>query len=126
MLQAAQVKSLFPTAVPPTKVLQLVIVMIYQQRELNVNAQTLDRHLNKKVDRQTAKIVLRAEHKIKKSTLTAICEIVTPKIEVALRSNFASTGGNATSVITVSESRVYASIVASYENVSQENNTIHE
>ena len=65
------------------------------------------------------------EDKTQNTTLTAIDNNITPKIEIALRSINAFSGGDATSVLANSERGEHIGITASFENVSERNNTLH-
>ena len=58
--------------------------------------------------------------------MTAIDNIITPRIELAVRSTTASTEQD-TTIVTANLDRVErAGITASFENVSERNNTNHE
>ena len=61
---------------------------------------------------------------IQNAILTAIENIVTPKIELAIRSINASSGRDATSVSANSECRERVGIIASFENASKNNDTL--
>ena len=63
-----------------------------------VNVKTLERCFNEKIDREMSNIVNTVEDKIQNPFLTAIDNIVAPKIELAIRSLNASSGRDATSV----------------------------
>ena len=56
--------------------------------------------------------------------MTAIDNIVAPKIELANRSIIASSGRDATSVSANSERREHAGVNTSFENASGNNNTL--
>ena len=56
--------------------------------------------------------------------MTAIDNIVTPKIELAIRSIYASSGRDVTSVSANSERRERVGINASFENASRNNDTL--
>ena len=56
--------------------------------------------------------------------MAAIDNIVTPKIELAIRSISASSGRDTTSVSENSERREHVGISASFENASENNNTL--
>ena len=62
--------------------------------------------------------------KIQNANLTAIDNIVAPEIELAIRSKNASSGRDATSVSAKSECREYVGINTSFENASENNNTL--
>ena len=65
------------------------------------------------------------EDRIQNAIFTAIDNIITPKIELALRSINASPGQDATSVMASSERGEHIRITAPFENVSERNNTLH-
>ena len=89
-----------------------------------VNVKTLERCFNERTDREMRSIVDTVEHRIQNTILTAIDNIVTPKIELAIRSINASSGRDATSVSANSERREHVGINASFENASGNNNTL--
>ena len=70
-------------------------------------------------------IVDTVEDKIQNAILTAIDSIVTPEIELAIRSVKAFSGQDATSFIAISELGEHIRITASFENVSVRINTLH-
>ena len=63
------------------------------------------------------------EDRIQNAILTAIDNIVAPKIELAIRSVNASSGRDVTSVVANSERGEHVGINASFENASGNNNT---
>ena len=65
-----------------------------------MSVKTLERCFNERIDREMSNIVDTVEDRIQNATLTAIDNIVTPKIELAIRSISASSGRDATSVLT--------------------------
>ena len=69
-------------------------------------------------------IVETVEDRIQNAILTAIHNIVAPKIELAIRSKNASSGRHVTSVSANSERREHTGINASFENASENNNTL--
>ena len=69
-------------------------------------------------------IVDTVEDRIQNAILTAIDNIVAPKIELAIRSINASSGRDVTSASGNSERRVHEGIKASFENASENNNTL--
>ena len=89
-----------------------------------LNAKTLERCFNEKIDREMNNIVDTVEDRIQNAILTAIDNIVAPKIELAIRSINASSGRDATSVSVNSERRVNGGINASFEKASENNNTL--
>ena len=71
-------------------------------------------------------IVVTVGNRIQYAVLTAINSIITPRIELAVRSISASSGRDAASVTANSELGERVGIIASFENVSERNNTFHE
>ena len=69
-------------------------------------------------------IIDTVEDRIQNAILTAIDNIVAPKIELAIRSIIASSGRYVTSVFANSERREHVGINASFENASGNNNTL--
>ena len=68
-----------------------------------VNVKTLERCFNERSDREMSNIVDTVEDRIQNAILTAIENIVAPKIELAIRSINASSGRDVTSVTRNSE-----------------------
>ena len=95
---------------------------IVKGNELNVK--TLERCFNERIDREMSNIVDTVEDRIQNAILTAIDNIVAPKIELAIRSINASSGRDVTSVFANSECREHMGINASIENASENNNTL--
>ena len=94
---------------------------------VNVNAmsvKTLERCFNERIDRKMNNIVDTVEDRIHNAILTAIDNIVTPKIELAIRSINASSGRDVTSVSANSERRERVGINSSFENASRNNDTL--
>ena len=89
-----------------------------------MSVKTLERCSNERIDREMSNIVDTVEDRIQNVTLTAIVNIVAPKIELAIRSMNASSGRDATSVSANSEGREHVRINASFENASGKNNTL--
>ena len=89
-----------------------------------MSAKTLERCFNEKIDREMSNIVYTVEDGIQNAILTAIENIVAPKIELAIRSINASSGRDATSVSANSERRERVGINASSENASKNNDTL--
>ena len=90
-----------------------------------VNVQTLERCFNEKIDRGMGNIVDSVEDRIQNAILTTIDDIITPRIQIAVRSINASSGRDATSVTADSERGERIGITASFENISERNNTLH-
>ena len=95
---------------------------IADENALNVKA--LERCFNERIDREMSNIVDTVEDRIENAILTAIDNIIAPKIELAIRSINASSGRDVTSMSASSERRERAGINASFENVSENNNTL--
>ena len=94
---------------------------------INGNAmsmKTLERCSNERIDRELNNIVDTLEDRIQNAILTAIENIVAPKIELAIRSINASSGRDATSVSANSERKERVGINASFENASKNNDTL--
>ena len=68
--------------------------------ESAMNVKTLERCFNERIDREMSNIVDTVEDRIQNAILTAIENIVAPKIELAIRSINASSGRDVTSVTT--------------------------
>ena len=91
----------------------------------NANSmKTLERCFNERIDREMNNIVDTVEDRIQNAILTAIENIVTPKIELAIRSINASSGRDATSVCADSERKERVGINASFDNASKNNDTL--
>ena len=89
-----------------------------------LNVKTLERCFNKRIDREMCNIVDTVEDRIQNAILTAIDNIVAPKIELAIRSINASSGRDVASASGNSERREYEGINASFENASENNRTL--
>ena len=85
---------------------------------------TLERCFTERIDREMSFIVDTVEDRIQNAILTAIDNIVAPKIELAVRSNNASSGRDVTSVSANSERREHVGINTSFESASENNNTV--
>ena len=89
-----------------------------------MKVKTLERCFIERIDREMSNIVYAVEGRIQNAILTAIDNIVAPKIEIAIRSKNASSGRNATSVSANSERRERVGITTSFKNASGNNNTL--
>ena len=89
-----------------------------------VSVKTLERFFNERIDREMSNFVDTVEDRIQNAILTAIDNIIAPKIELAIRSINASSGRDATSVSANSERREHLGINASFENASRNNDTL--
>ena len=92
--------------------------------ESAVNVKTLERCFNERIDREMSNINDTVEDRIQKAILTAIENIVAPKIELAIRSKNASSGRDATSVSVNSERSEHVGNNAIFENASGNYNTL--
>ena len=92
--------------------------------ENTINVKTLERCFNERIDREMSNIVDTVEDRIQNATLTAIDNIVAPKIELANGSIDACSGRDAISVSAISERREQIGINTFFENASGENNTL--
>ena len=86
---------------------------------------TLERYFNERIDREMCNIVDTVEDRIQNAILTAIENIVAPKIELAIRSIIASSGRDVTSVTANSERGEYVGINTSFENASGNNSILY-
>ena len=89
--------------------------------ESAIDVKTLERCFNERIDRESSNIVDTVEDRLQNAILTAIDNIVAPKIELAIRSINAPSGRDVTSVIANSERRERVGINASLKNVSENN-----
>ena len=89
-----------------------------------LNIKSLERCFNERIDREMNNFVDTVEDRIQNAILTAIDNIVAPKIELAIRSINASSGRDVTSVSVNSERKEHVEIGASLENASENNNTL--
>ena len=89
-----------------------------------LNVKTLERCFNERIDREMSNIVDTVEDRVQNAVLTAIDNIVTPKIELAIRSINASSRRDVTSASGNSERREYEGINVSFENASANNRTL--
>ena len=95
--------------------------------EVNANAmsvKTSEKCFNERIDREMNNIVDTFEDRIHNAILTAFDNIVTPKIELAIRSINSSSGRDVTSVSANSERRKHVVINAPFENASRNNDTL--
>ena len=89
-----------------------------------MNVKTLERCFNEKIDREMNNIVDTVEDRIQNAILTAIDNIVAPKIELAIMSINASSGRDVTSVSANSERMEQVGINAPFESASGSNDTL--
>ena len=91
--------------------------------ESTVNVRTLERCFDERIDREMCNIINTVEDRKQNAILTAIENIVAPKIGLAIKSINASSGRDATSVSVNSEPREHVGTNAFFENASGNNNT---
>ena len=89
-----------------------------------MSVKTLERCFNERIDREMSNIVDTVENRIQNAILTAIENLVAPKIELAIKSKNASSGRDTTSVSANSERRERVGIVAFFEIASKNNDTL--
>ena len=94
--------------------------------ENTVNVRTLEWCFNEKIDREWVKIVDTVEVRIQNAISTVIDNFITRRTELAVTSINASSGQDAACVTVNSERRERTGITASFENMSERNNTFHE
>ena len=90
-----------------------------------LTVKTLERCFNERIDREMNNIVETVDYRIQNAILTAIDNMVAPKIELAIRSINASSGRDVTSVSANSERREHAGINAFFENASENHNKLN-
>ena len=95
---------------------------ITNENVLNVKA--LERCFSERMAREMENFVETIDDRIQSAIFTAINNIVGPKIELAIRSINASSGRDVASMSANSERREHTGINASFENASENNNTI--
>ena len=88
------------------------------------NVKTLERCFNERIDREMANIVDTIEDRIQNAILTAIDNIIAPKIDLAIRLINASSGRDVASVSLNSERKEQVGISASFESASGSNDTL--
>ena len=93
--------------------------------EIMVNVKALGRCFNERIDREMSNIVGTVEDRIQNAILTGIDNIVAPKIELAMRSMNAASGQDVTSLTANSEHGEHAGNNSTFENASENNNTLH-
>ena len=92
--------------------------------ENTMNVKTLESCFNERSDREMINVVDTVEDRIQNAILTAIENIVSPKIDLAIRWINESSGRDVTSVAANSERGERVGINASFENASENNNTL--
>ena len=118
-LWAVEGKTLCSTAVLLTEYILLAIMMVFQQP---MRTRWMFKHLT-----ETSFIWLILKRVILLVPVsTAIDKYITPRIDLAVRSKNVSSGRDAASVTPNSEGGEHTRITASFENVSDRDNTFHE
>ena len=90
-----------------------------------VNVKTLERCFNERIEKEMNNIVDTVADRIQNAILTAIDNIIAPKIELPIRSINGSSGRDVTSVTANSERGEHVGINAPFENASENNNIPH-
>ena len=90
----------------------------------SMNVKTLERCFNERIDREMNNIVDTVEDRIQNAILTAIDNIIAPKIELAIGSINAPSGRDVASVSVKSERREHVGINAPFENASRNEDTL--
>ena len=88
------------------------------------NVKTLEKFFNERIDREKNNIVDTVEDRIQNANLTAIDNIVAPKIESAIKSINASSGQDVSTGSANSERREQVGINAPFESASGSNDTL--
>ena len=88
-----------------------------------MNVRTLKRCFNERTDREIGNIFDTVEDRIQNGRVVDI--IITPRVELAVRSINASSGQDATSVKANLEPEEQVGTTTSFENVSERNDTLH-
>ena len=91
-----------------------------------MNVQTLEECFNEGIDRERGIIVDTVEDRIQNAFLIAIDNIITTRIDLAVKSINASSGRDAACVTKNSEFGERVGIVASFENAPERNSTFHD
>ena len=92
----------------------LPLVLLNNDSVINGNAvsvKSLERCFNRRIDREMNNIVDTVEDRIQNAIQTAIDNIIAPKIDLAIRSQNASSGRDVTSVSTNSERREHVGLM---------------
>ena len=90
-----------------------------------MSVKTLERCFNERIDKEMSNIVDAVADRIQNAIVTAIDNIVAPKVELAIRSINAFSGRDVTSVTANSERGEHVGINASFENASGNNIILH-
>ena len=94
--------------------------------EKTVNLQTSEKCFNESIGRELVNLVDTVEDTIQNAILTAMDIIIIPRLELAVRPMNVSSRQNAAIVMGSSEREEHKVISASFENVSERNNTLYE
>ena len=92
--------------------------------ESTTNMKTLERCFNERIDREMNNIVDTVEDRIQNAILTAVDNIIMPKIELAVRSVNTSSGRDVTSAGANSERGEHVGVDISFENASGNGKTL--
>ena len=89
-----------------------------------MSVKTLERCFNERIDREMSNIIDTVEDRIQNAILTAVDNIVAPKIELAIKSINSYSGRDVTSLSANSKRSEHVGVNASFENASRNNNTL--
>ena len=92
--------------------------------KISMDVKTLERCFNERIDREMNIIVVMVEDRIQNASLTAVDNIIMPKIELVVRSVNTSSGRDVTSVDANSERGEHVRLNASFENASGSDKTL--
>ena len=104
----------------------IIVAVFLQPMRMRLMFKLWNECSNERIDREMGNIDDTVEDKIQNASLTAIDNIVTPRIVLAVRSLYASSGRDASSITKNSECGESIEVTASFKNVSERNNTFHE
>ena len=94
--------------------------------ESTVNAQTLERCLTNRIDRQMSTIVETIKDTNEGAILTPLDNIITAKNKLSVRSINESSGRDAANVTVISDCGEHIEVTVFFENLSERSNTLHE
>ena len=92
--------------------------------KISMDVKTLERCFNERIDKEMNNFVVMVEDRIQNAILTAVDNIIMPKIELAVRSVNTSSGRDVTSVGANSERGEHVGLNASFENASGSDKTL--
>ena len=93
--------------------------------ENTVNVKSLERCFNDRIDSEMSNVVDTVEDRIQNAILTAIDNIIVPKIELVVRSINAPSGRDMASTRTELNCEERVGITAPFENASENSNVLH-